>query len=662
MARTDSLCHFLTDIANAIRTKKGTSNPINASDFDTEIGSISGSDTSVETDIYKTSSIEKMMDLSNAKEHDTCVVIGKKQERITRQFTSGTISFPDNVALPSVISRSYNTTIQGDDSYLSINLNQTSVMIDYTNFQTGEDFMIEYESQDGINYTKTSGVNSVEMNDVYISSLNTNLTYFMLLEEEDFKGIYSLESKNYYDVVSRKGKSARFYTLYSMDKQDWLLEIIYDYKVDNIGVVNSYKSFIVNSSSTSYTTDGYLYYDGSDIYYSKNASNASTNYGTCIYDGYNYDVNTTNSTNTLIKIAENVDDFIIVARDKLGEIKIYNPSKSSVICQSSGEPQQINSLMWQTIDVGVSAKDYNIQVGYEAYIGKGKTEGTFGTNSLDSNSYNELDMLYRLIDKVPSFYPTNMNFLSTSYNKNEATSVEWAFENINVDNISNMSISGLNNITELDLTTLYERIAGSNDSVKMQYNLKCISNCANLKTLKGFNALNKFSNSKSNNGYFCFDGFISSCPELETIDLTGFTGLDKNGQSLFTGVLQGFIKDCPKVEEINAPDLKFIGRGSNIWSLLVYGTNNVRRISMPSMTFNNSSGTADFRLFQGLSKLEFLDIRGGTFTGSTFNQYSFLNVPNDCLIIVKNDTVRNNILSSSPNLTNIKTVSEYENQ
>ena len=118
-----------------------------------------------------------------------------------------------------------------------------------------------------------------------------------------------------------------------------------------------------------------------------------------------------------------------------------------------------------------------------------------------------------------------------------------------------------------------------------------------------------------------------------------------HGQSLFTGVMQGFIKDCPKVEEINAPDLKFIGRGSNIWSLLVNGTNNVRRISMPSMTFNNSSGTADFRLFQGLSKLEFLDIRGGTFTGSTFNQYSFLNVPNDCLIIVKNDTVRNNILS-----------------
>ena len=40
MARTDSLGHFLTDVATAIRNKKGTTNTIVASDFDTEIASI----------------------------------------------------------------------------------------------------------------------------------------------------------------------------------------------------------------------------------------------------------------------------------------------------------------------------------------------------------------------------------------------------------------------------------------------------------------------------------------------------------------------------------------------------------------------------------------------------------------------------------------------
>lgn len=37
MARTDTLPHFLTDVADAIREKKGTEEAITASDFDTEI-------------------------------------------------------------------------------------------------------------------------------------------------------------------------------------------------------------------------------------------------------------------------------------------------------------------------------------------------------------------------------------------------------------------------------------------------------------------------------------------------------------------------------------------------------------------------------------------------------------------------------------------------
>lgn len=42
MARIDTLSNFLTDIANAIRNKKGSADLIQASQFDTEINNITG--------------------------------------------------------------------------------------------------------------------------------------------------------------------------------------------------------------------------------------------------------------------------------------------------------------------------------------------------------------------------------------------------------------------------------------------------------------------------------------------------------------------------------------------------------------------------------------------------------------------------------------------
>lgn len=48
MARVNNLTDFLTDVADAIRDKKGTTEPINASEFDTEIASIEGGGTTKE--------------------------------------------------------------------------------------------------------------------------------------------------------------------------------------------------------------------------------------------------------------------------------------------------------------------------------------------------------------------------------------------------------------------------------------------------------------------------------------------------------------------------------------------------------------------------------------------------------------------------------------
>ena len=66
MARTDTLNNFLTDVADSIRSKKGTTNSIPASNFDTEIESIETSENlSDELNTYNTELTEQETSLKN---------------------------------------------------------------------------------------------------------------------------------------------------------------------------------------------------------------------------------------------------------------------------------------------------------------------------------------------------------------------------------------------------------------------------------------------------------------------------------------------------------------------------------------------------------------------------------------------------------------------
>mgnify|MGYP000251266026 CR=1 FL=1 len=67
MARTDTLGNFLTDVADSIRTKKGTTDKILASNFDTEIESIESGDTIELTDasymFYNKARLEQLTEI-----------------------------------------------------------------------------------------------------------------------------------------------------------------------------------------------------------------------------------------------------------------------------------------------------------------------------------------------------------------------------------------------------------------------------------------------------------------------------------------------------------------------------------------------------------------------------------------------------------------------
>lgn len=76
MARTDTLVHYLTDVASAIKTKKGSSDSINASNFDTEILNLpSGGGVEYESGTYTPTSNVQRPTINFTNTHTTAPTI-----------------------------------------------------------------------------------------------------------------------------------------------------------------------------------------------------------------------------------------------------------------------------------------------------------------------------------------------------------------------------------------------------------------------------------------------------------------------------------------------------------------------------------------------------------------------------------------------------------
>lgn len=77
-------------------------------------------------------------------------------------------------------------------------------------------------------------------------------------------------------------------------------------------------------------------------------------------------------------------------------------------------------------------------------------------------------------------------------------------------------------------------------------------------------------------------------------------------------------------------------------------------------TWNTDKVTSINSMFRECKVLEKVDMRTFTFTKVTSTSNAFLNVPANCLFIVKGDTEKAKILSIRSDLTNVKTLAEYQ--
>lgn len=108
-------------------------------------------------------------------------------------------------------------------------------------------------------------------------------------------------------------------------------------------------------------------------------------------------------------------------------------------------------------------------------------------------------------------------------------------------------------------------------------------------------------------------------------------------------------------QTINMPNFKT----HNLTSLNYFLANcNAKIVNLPNLEIGNIT-TTNFA-FQTANTLQHLDIRKLEFDNVTTYNNMFSGVPNNCEIIVKDDTQKTWITSRFSNLTNVKTVAEYE--
>lgn len=83
---------------------------------------------------------------------------------------------------------------------------------------------------------------------------------------------------------------------------------------------------------------------------------------------------------------------------------------------------------------------------------------------------------------------------------------------------------------------------------------------------------------------------------------------------------------------------------------------NLTTLNLSNFTGKTSINAVD--MFSGCSKLTYLDMRNFNFTNISSSLDMFHSVPNNCEIIVKDDTQKTWITTNFSNLTNVKTVAE----
>ena len=253
----------------------------------------------------------------------------------------------------------------------------------------------------------------------------------------------------------------------------------------------------------------------------------------------------------------------------------------------------------------------------------------------------------KIIKKLPKLNIENVTTLYYYFSQYKGNTLD--ISNLNTININRMSymFNNCSNLTSLDLKNFNTSNVTQMDSM--------FANCESLTSLD-------VSSFDTSNVLYMSDMF-NRCTNLTSLDLSNF-----NTSNVTT--MNKMFQYCANLKELDVSsfDTSKVTNMSYMFNLkFPTGQNgNIEKIILGN-NFNTSKVTNMSYMFSGCVSLTHLDIRNFDFTKVTSSNSMFGNgasnyVPNDCLIIVKDETAKTWITSKFTRLTNVKTVAEYEAQ
>ena len=168
---------------------------------------------------------------------------------------------------------------------------------------------------------------------------------------------------------------------------------------------------------------------------------------------------------------------------------------------------------------------------------------------------------------------------------------------------------------------------------------------------------------------------FNNCSNLTSLDLSNWdTSNVTNMYGVFYSCKNILELDLSNWDTSNVTDMsRTFMLCSNLTSLDLRGwdTSNVTSISttfqqcsnltsLDLSSWDTSNVTNMYCLFYVCSSLKYLDIRNFNFDKVTDSTFIFIGIPKDCLIIVKGDSEKQWVLTQRNDLTNVKTVAEYQ--